>query len=122
MAEKTTSCSSACPAPANLPRHRAGEDLEHDFIARLNIRTAATRRCRSSSTRGPRASSGGEQILPAEPSKSIIATGSSAYTPTGHEASRRDRDHLYLKITYDQLVSRLSDLQERGVVLKEASA
>ena len=25
---------------------------------------------------------------------------------------------VYLKITYDQLVSRLSDLQERGVVLK----
>ncbi|MFR3090956.1 MAG: hypothetical protein ACLTMP_03755 [Eggerthella lenta] len=27
---------------------------------------------------------------------------------------------MYLKITYDQLVSRLSDLRERGVVLKEA--
>ena len=41
---------------------------------------------------------------------SVIATGGSAVAEIGTV--------VYLKISYDQLVHRLSDLQERGVVLK----
>ena len=52
-------------------------------------------------------------------SKSIIATGGSAvYSDEAMKHLAEIGTILYLKITYDQLVSRLSDLQERGVVLK----
>lgn len=50
---------------------------------------------------------------------SIIATGGSAVY--SDEAMRHLADIgtlVYLQISYDQLVNRLSDLQERGVVLK----
>lgn len=51
--------------------------------------------------------------------RSIIATGGSAVY--SNEAMKHLTDIgtvVYLKISYDQLVNRLSDLQERGVVLK----
>ena len=51
--------------------------------------------------------------------RSIIATGGSAVY--SDEAMKHLSDIgtvVYLKISYDQLVNRLSDLQERGVVLK----
>lgn len=54
-----------------------------------------------------------------EASRSIIATGGSAVY--SDEAMKHLTDIgtvVYLKISYDQLVNRLSDLQERGVVLK----
>lgn len=54
-----------------------------------------------------------------EASRSIIATGGSAVY--SDEAMRHLADIgkiVYLQISYDQLVHRLSDLQERGVVLK----
>ena len=52
-------------------------------------------------------------------SKSIIATGGSAvYSDEAMKHLAEIGTIVYLKITYDQLVSRLSDLQERGVVLK----
>ncbi len=50
---------------------------------------------------------------------SIVATGGSAVY--SDEAMKHLSDIgtvVYLKISYDQLVTRLSDLQERGVVLK----
>ncbi len=50
---------------------------------------------------------------------SIVATGGSAVY--SDEAMRHLSDIgtvVYLKISYEQLVTRLSDLQERGVVLK----
>ena len=52
-------------------------------------------------------------------SKSIIATGGSAvYSDEAMKHLAEIGTIVYLKITYDQLVSRLRDLQERGVVLK----
>ena len=52
-------------------------------------------------------------------SKSIIATGGSAvYSDEAMEHLSEIGTVVYLKITFDQLVNRLSDLQERGVVLK----
>ena len=49
----------------------------------------------------------------------IIATGGSAvYSDEAMKHLAEIGTIVYLKITYDQLVSRLSDLQERGVVLK----
>ena len=48
-------------------------------------------------------------------SKSIIATGGSAvYSDEAMKHLAEIGTIVYLKITYDQLVSRLSDLQERG--------
>ena len=50
---------------------------------------------------------------------SIIATGGSAiYSDEAMAHLAEIGTIVYLKISYDQLVSRLSDLQERGVVLK----
>lgn len=52
-------------------------------------------------------------------SRSIIATGGSAvYSDEAMKHLSEIGRVVYLKISYDQLVSRLSDLQERGVVLK----
>ncbi len=52
-------------------------------------------------------------------SRSIIATGGSAvYSDEAMKHLAEIGRIVYLKISYDQLVSRLSDLQERGVVLK----
>ena len=52
-------------------------------------------------------------------SHAIIATGGSAvYSDEAMKHLAEIGTIVYLKITYDQLVSRLSDLQERGVVLK----
>ena len=54
-----------------------------------------------------------------EAENSIIATGGSAvYSDEAMKHLAEIGTIVYLKITYDQLVSRLSDLQERGVVLK----
>lgn len=54
-----------------------------------------------------------------EASRSIIATGGSAvYSDEAMQHLSDIGTVVYLKISYDQLVSRLSDLQERGVVLK----
>lgn len=51
--------------------------------------------------------------------KSIIATGGSAVYSDEAMAHLAEIGRIvYLKISYDQLVNRLSDLQERGVVLK----
>ncbi len=50
---------------------------------------------------------------------SIVATGGSAvYSDEAMKHLSEIGTVVYLKISYDQLVSRLSDLQERGVVLK----
>lgn len=50
---------------------------------------------------------------------SIIATGGSAvYSDEAMRHLAEIGTIVYLQISYDQLVSRLSDLQERGVVLK----
>lgn len=50
---------------------------------------------------------------------SVIATGGSAvYSDPAMKHLASIGTIVYLKISYDQLVSRLSDLQERGVVLK----
>ena len=52
-------------------------------------------------------------------SKSIIATGGSAvYSDEAMKHLAEIGTIVYLKISFDELVSRLSDLQERGVVLK----
>ncbi len=52
-------------------------------------------------------------------SRSIIATGGSAvYSDQAMKHLSEIGRVVYLKISYNQLVSRLSDLQERGVVLK----
>lgn len=49
----------------------------------------------------------------------VIATGGSAvYSDEAMKHLGEIGTIVYLKISYDQLVSRLSDLQERGVVLK----
>lgn len=54
-----------------------------------------------------------------EASHSIIATGGSAvYSDEAMKHLTEIGTVVYLKISYDQLVNRLSDLQERGVVLK----
>ncbi|MEG2864400.1 MAG: shikimate kinase, partial [Eggerthellaceae bacterium] len=51
---------------------------------------------------------------------SIIATGGSAvYSDAAMEHLATIGTVVYLKISYEQLVQRLSDLQERGVVMKE---
>ena len=50
---------------------------------------------------------------------SVIATGGSAvYSDEAMKHLAEIGTVVYLKISYDQLVPRLSDLQERGVVLK----
>lgn len=50
---------------------------------------------------------------------SIIATGGSAvYSDEAMKHLSEIGRIVYLQISYDELVSRLSDLQERGVVLK----
>ncbi len=50
---------------------------------------------------------------------SIVATGGSAvYSDEAMKHLSEIGTVVYLKISYDQLVTRLSDLQERGVVLK----
>lgn len=50
---------------------------------------------------------------------SVIATGGSAvYSDEAMKHLAEIGTVVYLKISYDQLVRRLSDLQERGVVLK----
>ena len=52
-------------------------------------------------------------------SKSIIATGGSAvYSDAAMEHLGQIGRIVYLQISYDELKNRLSDLQERGVVLK----
>lgn len=52
-------------------------------------------------------------------SRSVIATGGSAvYSDEAMRHLASIGTVVYLKISYDQLVNRLSDLQERGVVLK----
>ena len=52
-------------------------------------------------------------------SKSIIATGGSAvYSDEAMRHLAEIGTVVYLQISYDELVSRLHDLQERGVVLK----
>ncbi len=52
-------------------------------------------------------------------SKSIIATGGSAvYSDEAMRHLAEIGTVVYLKISYEQLVGRLSDFQERGVVLK----
>lgn len=49
----------------------------------------------------------------------VIATGGSAvYSDEAMKHLAEIGTVVYLKISYEQLVSRLSDLQERGVVLK----
>ena len=54
-----------------------------------------------------------------EADNSIIATGGSAvYSDEAMKHLAEIGTVVYLKISYDQLVHRLSDLQERGVVLK----
>ena len=54
-----------------------------------------------------------------EASKTIIATGGSAvYSDEAMRHLAEIGTVVYLKISYDELVSRLHDLQERGVVLK----
>lgn len=50
---------------------------------------------------------------------SVIATGGSAvYSDEAMQHLRSIGTVVYLKISYDSLVGRLGDLQERGVVLK----
>ena len=52
-------------------------------------------------------------------SKSIIATGGSAvYSDEAMRHLAEIGTVVYLQISYDELVSRLHDLQQRGVVLK----
>ena len=52
-------------------------------------------------------------------SKSIIATGGSAvYSDEAMKHLAEIGTVVYLQISFDELVSRLHDLQERGVVLK----
>ncbi|BAK45725.1 shikimate kinase [Eggerthella sp. YY7918] len=52
-------------------------------------------------------------------SKTVIATGGSAvYSDDAMQHLAEIGRIVYLKISFDQLVNRLSDLQERGVVLK----
>ena len=52
-------------------------------------------------------------------SKAIIATGGSAvYSDEAMRHLTEIGTVVYLKISYEQLVGRLSDFQERGVVLK----
>lgn len=52
-------------------------------------------------------------------SKTIIATGGSAvYSDEAMRHLAEIGTVVYLQISYDELVSRLHDLQERGVVLK----
>ncbi|WP_294418541.1 shikimate kinase [uncultured Senegalimassilia sp.] len=54
-----------------------------------------------------------------EAENSVIATGGSAvYSDEAMKHLAEIGTVVYLKISYDQLVNRLSDLQERGVVLK----
>lgn len=54
-----------------------------------------------------------------EASKSIIATGGSAvYSDEAMKHLAEIGTVVYLQISFDELVSRLHDLQERGVVLK----
>ena len=54
-----------------------------------------------------------------EASRTVIATGGSAvYSDEAMKHLSSIGRVVYLKISYDQLVHRLSDLQERGVVLK----
>ncbi len=54
-----------------------------------------------------------------EASKSIIATGGSAvYSDEAMKHLTEIGTVVYLQISFDELVSRLHDLQERGVVLK----
>ena len=51
--------------------------------------------------------------------RSVIATGGSAvYSDEAMKHLYEIGNVVYLKISYDELKSRLSDLQERGVVLK----
>ncbi|WP_080800876.1 shikimate kinase [Arabiibacter massiliensis] len=54
-----------------------------------------------------------------EATRSVVATGGSAvYSDEAMRHLSEIGTVVYLRISYDQLVSRLSDLQERGVVLK----
>ena len=54
-----------------------------------------------------------------EASKSIISTGGSAvYSDEAMRHLTEIGTVVYLQISYDELVNRLHDLQERGVVLK----
>lgn len=54
-----------------------------------------------------------------EADHTVIATGGSAvYSDEAMRHLAEIGRVVYLKISYDQLVNRLSDLQERGVVLK----
>ena len=54
-----------------------------------------------------------------EASKSIIATGGSAvYSDEAMKHLTEIGTVVYLQISFDELVSRMHDLQERGVVLK----
>lgn len=54
-----------------------------------------------------------------EMENTVIATGGSAvYSDEAMKHLSENGDIVYLKITYDELKSRLGDLQERGVVLK----
>ena len=54
-----------------------------------------------------------------EASKSIISTGGSAvYSDEAMQHLTEIGTVVYLQISYDELVNRLHDLQERGVVLK----
>lgn len=52
--------------------------------------------------------------------KSVIATGGSAiYNEKAMEHFRKTSQIVYIKLSYDTLVTRLGDLQKRGVVLRE---
>lgn len=61
----------------------------------------------------------GEVLCGIQAENSIIATGGSAiYSEAAMEHLKTLGPVVYLKISYEELVSRLTDLQERGVVLK----
>ena len=52
--------------------------------------------------------------------RTVIATGGSAvYSDQAMEHLRKTGVVVYLRISYDQLVGRLGDLRERGVVMKD---
>ena len=54
-----------------------------------------------------------------EMENTVLATGGSAvYSDEAMKHLSENGDIVYLKISYDELKSRLGDLQERGVVLK----
>ncbi len=62
----------------------------------------------------------GDVLANINATKSIISTGGSAiYSDEGMKHLSEIGRVVYLKISYEQLTTRLTDLQERGVVMKE---